>query len=54
LYEPTDRITVCAYGKSFNLSGGQKEFGQELWDKLTLAIVEVSKKEEPNLTPALS
>ena len=45
LYEPTDRITVHAHGKSFNLSGGQKEFGQELWDRLTLAIGEVASKQ---------
>ena len=52
LYEPADAITVHANGSSFNLSGGQKEFGLELWDKLRPAIDEVAGKPEV-VTPPL-
>ena len=44
--EPADFITVCFEGKGFNLSGGQKEFGQELWDRLRVAIAAVAEKQE--------
>ncbi len=44
--EPADFIAVNAYGRQINLTGGQRAFGQELWDKLRLAITEVAAKEE--------